>query len=100
PGGDLPDSATTARPRAVAGAISAITSLRTAAVFPGPHDQRFQAAVLVSLAGRLADAEIELGVHGADLQAEEVKSGTEDRVLGLEDVIDVVVLVGGHVDVD
>jgi len=43
----------------------------------GPHDQRFQALVLVSLCGRLAEAQVKLGVHSADLQPEQIQSGAE-----------------------
>jgi hypothetical protein len=39
-------------------------------------------------------------VHRADLDALKVKGGAERRIFGLQNVIDVVVLVSGHEDVD
>lgn len=66
----------------------------------GADNQRFQAIGLISLAGRFTDGEIKFGVHRADLDALKDKGGAERRIFGLEDVIDVVVLVRGHEDVD
>src|ERR1039457_2857988 len=71
-------------------------------VLLGAEDKRFQAVIVVSLARWFADAEIKLGMHGTDLQPQHaaVNRGAECRVFGLQDVVDVVVLVGGHVEVD
>src|SRR6266567_6148795 len=72
------------------------------AVLLGADDERFQALIVVSLARRFADAEIKLGMHGTDLQPQyaAVNGGAEGRIFGLQDVVDVVVLVGGHVEDD
>jgi hypothetical protein len=42
------------------------------------------AGAVPSLSCRFADVEVRLGVHGTDLQAEQVKGGAESRVFGLE----------------
>lgn len=56
---------------------------------PSAHIQRFQALILISLAGRFADAEVNFGVHRADLKTDQADGDAEHGLFRLENVVDV-----------
>lgn len=71
-------------------------------VFLGPNRKGFQALVLVPFTRWFADAEVKLCMDGTDLQTDHfnLKSGAESGGFGLKDVVDVIVLVSRHEDIN